>query len=299
MQRLDKTGERYDEHQPKHQGDQRAFQKHGIHEQIVEAKQLSGTTSGRVFRLLANSGERYILKWDDPEGIRITCNFLDEYREVMLLPKVLFTGSDHTYYAYSFMEGETHNHRGAKKAWLTRLVNEMLNTYVRLPDTKPWGRMEYPRETWKGFNQISIDEARENLGDVLTAEDYNLVHSTVNRLFEKDEAARFLLHGDAGVHNVVFKEKELIGVIDPSPMVGPVLYDFLYAFCSSPDDLAPALLWEIFEKLEQVTMDKFRLMEEALVHLYCRIGLSNKHHPQDLPEYLEAWNMWKRLCEKQ
>ncbi|WP_145412224.1 phosphotransferase [Paenibacillus xylanexedens] len=273
------------------------FQKHSIHEQIVEVKQLSGTTAGRVFRLLANSGEQYILKWDDPEGIRITCKFLDEYREVMLLPKVFLKSSDNTYFAYSFMEGVTHNHRGAKKAWLTRLVKELLNTYVRLPDTKLWGRMGYPRETWKGFNQISIDEARENLGDVLTAEDYNLVQSTVNRLFEKDETARFLLHGDAGVHNVVFKEKELIGVIDPSPMVGPVLYDFLYAFCSSPDDLDPALLWDVFEYLEQVTMNKSRLMEETLVHLYCRIGLSNKHHPQDLPEYLKAWELWKGLCE--
>ncbi|WP_145328710.1 phosphotransferase [Paenibacillus xylanexedens] len=273
------------------------FQKHSIHEQIVEVRQLSGTTAGRVFRLLASSGERYILKWDDPEDIRVTCQFLSTYSEVMLLSKVLFTSSDNTYFAYSFMEGVTHNHRGAKKAWLTRLVKKLFNTYVRLPDTKLWGRMEYPRETWKGFNQISIDEARENLGDVLTAEDYKLVQSTVNRLFEKDEAARFLLHGDAGVHNLVFKQKELIGVIDPSPMVGPVLYDFLYAFCSSPDDLDPALLWDVFEYLEQVTMNKSRLMEETLVHLYCRIGLSNKHHPQDLPEYLKAWELWKGLCE--
>lgn len=270
------------------------FQKHSIHEHIMEVKQLSGTTAGRVFRLLANSGEQYILKWDDPEGIRMTCNFLDEYREVMLLPKVLFTSSDQTYFAYSFMEGETHNHGGAKKGWLTRLVKELFNTYMRLPDTKPWGRMEYPHETWKAFNQISIDEARVNLGDVLTTEDYNLVQSTLNRLFEKDETARFLLHGDAGVHNIVFEQKELIGVIDPSPMVGPVLYDFLYAFCSSPDDLDPTLLWDVFGHLEQVTMNKSRLMEETLVHLYCRIGLSNKHHPQDLPEYLKAWNLWKR-----
>ncbi|WP_434752249.1 phosphotransferase [Paenibacillus amylolyticus] len=274
------------------------FRKHRNHEQIMEVKQLSGTTAGRVFRLLASSGERYILKWDDPEDIRVTCQFLNAYSEVMLLPKVLFSSSDNTYFAYSFMEGETHNHRGAKKAWLTRIVNELFNTYVRLPGTKPWGRMEYARETWKAFNQISIDEARENLGDVLTAEDYDLVQSTVNRLFEKDEAARFLLHGDAGVHNIVFEQKELIGVIDPSPMVGPVIYDFLYAFCSSPDDLDPVMLWDVFEHLEQVTMNKSRLMEEALVHLYCRIGLSCKHHPQDLPEYLQAWDLWKRQCEK-
>jgi aminoglycoside phosphotransferase (APT) family kinase protein len=274
------------------------FQKYSINEQIMEVKQLSGTTAGRVFRLRASSGQQYILKWDDPEQIQITCEFLEAYSDVRLLPKVLFIDSDNTYFAYSYLEGETHYNRGSKRVWLTFMVKELFNTYVHIADAEFWGRTEYARETWKEFNQISIDEARENLGDVLGLEDYHLVQSTVNRLFQKDEAARFLLHGDAGVHNVVFKEKELIGVIDPSPMVGPVLYDFLYAFCSSPDDLDPALLWEIFEHLEQVDMDKSRLMEEAMVHLYCRIGLSNKHHPQDLPEYLEAWDLWKRLCEK-
>ncbi|CAI6014956.1 hypothetical protein PAECIP112173_00019 [Paenibacillus sp. JJ-100] len=271
------------------------FQKHRIQEEIVEAKQLSGTTAGRVFRLRADSGEQYILKWDDPEQVRITCDFLNIYSHVPLLQKILFKDLDDTYLVYRYVEGETHSNRGAKKVWLTRLVKEVFNTYVRLPDTEPWGRPEYPRETWKVFNQISIDEARENLGDVLGTEDYDRVQKVINRLFQSDEGPRFLLHGDAGVHNVVFKQTELIGLIDPSPMAGPVFYDFLYAFCSSPDDLDPDVLWDVFEHLEQVTMDRSRLMEEALVHLYCRIGLSNKHHPQDLPTYLQAWELWKRV----
>ncbi|MBU5353927.1 aminoglycoside phosphotransferase family protein [Paenibacillus barcinonensis] len=270
------------------------FQKHGIHEQIVEAKRLSGTTEGWVFRLRAISGEQYILKWDDSEQIHIARQFLETYSDVRLLPSLLFAGSDSTFFVYSYMTGETHYNRGPKKIWLTRLVKELFNTYVRVADTAAWGRMELPRRTWREFNQISIEEARENLGDVLGAEDYNLVQILVNRLFQKDEDARFLLHGDTGVHNFVFEQKELIGVIDPSPMVGPVLYDFLYAFCSSPDDLDPAMLWDVFKLLEHVDMNQFRLLEEAMVHLYCRIGLSNKHHPQDLPEYLRAWNEWRQ-----
>ncbi|WP_260410501.1 aminoglycoside phosphotransferase family protein [Paenibacillus sp. JGP012] len=270
------------------------FQEHRIDEAIVEAEMMSGTTAGRVLRLRASSGEQYILKWDDPEQIHIARQFLETYSDVRLLPSLLFTGSDSTCFVYSYMTGETHYNRGPKKIWLTRLVKELFNTYVRVADTASWGRMELPRRTWREFNLISIEEARENLGDVLGTEDYDLVQILVNRLFQKHEDARFLLHGDTGVHNFVFEQKELIGVIDPSPMVGPVLYDFLYAFCSSPDDLDPALLWDVFEQLEHVDMHQSRLMEEAMVHLYCRIGLSNKHHPQDLPEYLRAWNEWRQ-----
>nr|WP_239587430.1 phosphotransferase [Bacillus pakistanensis] len=42
----------------------------------------------------------------------------------------------------------------------------------------------------------------------------------------------FLLHGDCGVHNFVFKGGSLSGVIDPTPVLGEPLYDLLYAFCS-------------------------------------------------------------------
>jgi Ser/Thr protein kinase RdoA (MazF antagonist) len=59
----------------------------------------------------------------------------------------------------------------------------------------------------------------------------------IQNISKSEDQERFLLHGDCGVHNFVFDQNTIVGVIDPSPIVGPVLYDFLYAFCSSPDNL--------------------------------------------------------------
>lgn len=87
----------------------------------------------------------------------------------------------------------------------------------------------------------------------------------------------------------------MIGVIDPSPMVGPLLYDFIYAFCSSPDDITMETLFGAYAYLEQGTVDKLRLIDEVSIQLYCRIGLSIKHHPGDLPEYLQAWRHWREI----
>ncbi|NMI03142.1 aminoglycoside phosphotransferase family protein [Paenibacillus sp. SZ31] len=272
------------------------FKMHHINEEISGIQSLSGTTAGRVYRLSTNLNKQYILKSDEPEQIHIAQQFLDTYKNSSLLPEVLLTDSDNTYFIYTYMEGTTHFNRGQKRDWLSRLVKELFNTYVRSSDTESWGRIEFPQRTWKEFNQISVQEAKMNLGSILTTDDYNLVQSIVDRLFHEQEE-KFLLHGDTGVHNFVFAQNELIGVIDPSPMVGPILYDFLYAFSSSPDDINTETLFATFELLEQVKMDKSRLIEEALVHLYCRIGLSNKHHPDDLPKYLKAWQEWKRLCQ--
>ncbi|MEJ8303908.1 phosphotransferase [Saccharibacillus sacchari] len=178
------------------------------------------------------------------------------------------------------------------------LTDELLNRYQACEEADDWGRIEYPRRSWKEFNEIGIEEARNHLRSVLTEEDYRLVRQTACRLFdsEAEQPKKYVLHGDTGVHNFVYRDSKLIGVIDPSPMAGPILYDFLYAFCSSPDDLNMETLLTAFDTLQRVRIERSRLIEEVLIQLYCRIGLSVRHHPHDLPGYLEAWTYWTALC---
>jgi hypothetical protein len=277
------------------------FQQHGIDEKITHVRQLSGTTEGLVLKLDAERGESYILKFETPGEIRTVERLLRAYERSPLLPKVLFTAEDGSYFAYAFMEGTTHFNRGAKKDWMARLTKELLNRYEECEQEAPWGRIGYgPRRTWKEFNVFGIEEARINLNGTLPQEDYEDVLSAAERLFEHDagQGRKYLLHGDTGIHNFVYREEALVGVIDPSPMVGPVLYDFLYAFCSSPDDLNIETLMNAYEQLEPGTADRSRLIEETLIQLYCRTGLSVKHHPHDLAGYLEAWTYWKTLYRR-
>ncbi|MEK4512082.1 hypothetical protein [Paenibacillus sp. FSL K6-2524] len=277
------------------------FQLHQINDEIVGVQRLSGTTSGLVLRLESTQDNKYILKFDDPSQIQLVQKLLETYQNSELLPKILLTAQDSSYFVYTFIDGTTHFNRGLKKSWLTLLVKNLFNKYVHYQENDIWGRIEYPRKTWKEFNQISIEEARINIGNILPLDDYNFVNSKAKKIFDNDidQGEKFLLHGDTGVHNFVYNQSTLIGVIDPSPMVGPIIYDFLYAFCSSPDDINIETLFSSFEFLEQGHIEKSRLIEEALIHLYCRIGLSVKHHPDDLPEYLKAWNEWKQLCERE
>lgn len=273
------------------------FRLHQINDEIVGVQRLSGTTSGLVLRLESTQDNKYILKFDDPSQIQLVQKLLEIYQNSELLTKILLTAQDSSYFVYTFIDGTTHFNRGLKKSWLTLLVKNLFNKYVHYQENDIWGRIEYPRKTWKEFNEISIEEARINIGNFLSLDDYNFVNSKAKKIFDNviDQGEKFLLHGDTGVHNFVYNESTLIGVIDPSPMVGPIIYDFLYAFCSSPDDINIETLFSSFEFLEQGQIEKSRLIEEVLIHLYCRIGLSVKHHPDDLPEYLQAWNEWKQL----
>ena len=147
------------------------------------------------------------------------------------------------------------------------------------------------RDSWHDFNDRGLEGARSNLGSVLPNEDYHKVKSLIQSISKVEE--RYLLHGDTGVHNFVFRNNGLMGVIDPSPMVGPVIYDFTYAFCSSPDDLSLKTLFAAYDLLNDNKLERSRLIEEVIFQLFCRIGICVKVHPHDLNEYLKAWDYWR------
>ncbi|QMV40034.1 aminoglycoside phosphotransferase family protein [Cohnella cholangitidis] len=275
------------------------LRKQNIQDEITKVQKISGTTDGLVFRLEDDTDAKYILKFDRPDQILLAEQLLSTYQSSDLLPKILFTAPDKSHLLYTYIEGITHFNRGIKSDWLSLFTTELLNKYIPYEQVDFWGRLESPRRSWLEFNEISVEEARVNIGSTLPTEDYLYIKSLVEKLYSKGpvQGEKYLLHGDTGVHNFVYDQSKLIGVIDPSPMAGPVLYDFLYAFVSSPDDIDRDTLFTAFDLLEQVQIDLSRLLEEAAVHLYCRIGLSLKHHPNDLPEYLAAWEQWKVLCK--
>jgi len=277
----------------------RLFQHHQLKTEISKFQVMSGTTDGIVLKLESIQGEKMVLKFDRPNEIRIAEQLLTTYRKSELLSKVIYVAPDHSFLIYTYMEGTTHFNRGNKSNWLTKLVKELLNEYTLIEGDGAWGRLGYPRRSWKEFNETSIEQARSHIGNVLTDEDYAFVRKQTEKLFREDRSEeKYLLHGDTGVHNFVFDQSTLVGVIDPSPMIGPLIYDFVYAFCSSPDDIRAETLFTAFDSLKQGRMNRSQLIDEVSVQLYCRIGLSILHHPNDLPEYLLAWKHWRALCQQ-
>ncbi|MCG3087197.1 phosphotransferase [Sporosarcina cyprini] len=263
--------------------------------ELIELK--SGTTSGRVY-LIAGE-EKFVLKYDQPIGIGIVERFYEAYRTIDLFPKVYAIDLENGWILYEYIDGTTHTNRGPKSEWMNLLVTRVLNQYKPFDPQWPWGRVGgEPRSTWSDFNRKSLEYAYENIGDLLPNEDYSRMESIVEELamYDVDEV-KYYLHGDMGVHNFVFKNDRMAGVIDPSPLVGPILYDFTYAFCSSPDDLTVEALLSSFELLDSVHMETSRLIKEVVFQLYTRIGICKQAHPHDLDAYLQAWAYWKRVLE--
>lgn len=254
---------------------------------------MNGTTDGWVYTLTVNKESTYVLKLDDPVNILLTEQFYTTYQDNLLLPKLYYTASDKKFMVYAYIKGTTHYNRGSKIKWLSLLVTELLNGYQKDTHTAQWGGLADPCNSWLEFNLRGLKGAQRNIGNLLPVEDYDKVHSLIERISKVEQ--KYLLHGDTGVHNFVFSDSVLTGIIDPSPVFGPMIYDFAYAFCSSPDDLNLETLFTAFDLLHNQSIEKSRLIEEVALQLYCRIGICAKVHPHDLKDYLKAWDYWKVL----
>lgn len=255
---------------------------------------LTGTTDGKVYMICEHNEPKYILKQDRPDHISLVTQFHQTYVHCSLLQQVRYVDPDNTYVLFSYIEGTTHVNRGPKRDWMECLTENLLNHYEIVHETQRWGRMGLLRNSWHEFNERSLEGARRNVDGILPAEDSDKMKSIIEDISNVNYS--YALHGDTGVHNFVFNEGGLAGVIDPSPMVGPILYDFTYAFCSSPDDLNLDTLWAAFERLKlHEPMDQTRLIKEVVFQLYTRIGICVKAHPHDLQDYLQAWDYWKKL----
>jgi hypothetical protein len=179
--------------------------------------------------------------------------------------------------------------------WMTILIKELFNKYKKVDKETLWGRINgIHRNSWSDFNQSSLESAQKNIGDFFPSEDHKRVEILVNKLKTyHNQEEKYYLHGDTGVHNFVYLDNQLKGVIDPSPLIGPKIYDLTYAFCSSPDSLNLSTLFSSFSLWNShASFTKERLLDEVLFQLYTRIGICIKVHPHDLSAYMEAWKEW-------
>lgn len=255
-------------------------------------KKLTGGTTSNLY--LIEGKEQCVVKLNDPKVIEEEAYFLNFYENESIFPKLLYVDPLHRYMVYSFILGSTSYDAGNKKDILFTLVQEVIHAYKVAPEINQWGWKEEPVDSWQDFLLNRVMEANENLKSYITKEEFHsvlkLVHSP-NRTAHSNQP--YLLHGDCGFHNFIFKEQKLYGVIDPLPVLGDPIYDLIYAFCSTPEDLTKETIDYVVEQCVFHKKKKGKVLyEEVLIGLYLRLETCVRHHPEDLEAYLKSWRYW-------
>ncbi|MGA4719771.1 phosphotransferase family protein [Fictibacillus nanhaiensis] len=266
--------------------------------EITVYKPLSGGTVSELYLLQTSGGEKYALKVNNPKIIQSEVLYLRSYSHVEILPDLQFVEDTNKYFVYSFIEGSTTYNRGNKREILESLVHGLINHYKMATAFTGWGWADEPTLSWDSFLKNKTEEARLIIDTYVEKDDHHLVFDLIKK--QKESKTRpYLLHGDLGVHNFIFANGQLTGIIDPCPVIGDPLYDLIYAFCSSPDDLTKETLDAAVNCLSVGgNHETSAIYENVLIGLYHRLATCKKHHPNDFEEYVKAWHYWKEIQVK-
>ncbi|MGH1284186.1 phosphotransferase [Bacillus toyonensis] len=256
-------------------------------------KGLNGGTTSTIYLL----DEQYVVKLNESDVIREEAYFLQFYKKNDAFPKLLYKDPLSRYIVYSFLEGTTSCKSDHKRSILCKLVKDVINKYEKVPKVSGLGWKDSPVQSWNEFLTVNVMEAHENVRSYISDEECRLVFklaNSPNRGAGIDEP--FLLHGDFGFHNFIFQENRLQGVIDPLPVLGDPIYDLIYAFCSTPEDLTKEAIDYVMKQSVFHREDR-NLYEEIVIGLFLRIDTCLRHHPKDLEDYLAAWRYWMGKVE--
>jgi hypothetical protein len=269
-------------------------EKHILKQEGYNIKTLTGGTTSKLFMLESQDSPKLILKFNKPRVIQSEVYFLKKYEDIQIFPKVLYVAETFNYMLYSYVEGLTNYPGNNKAAILKNIVHAVINHYKPVPDYKGWGWIDEPTDSWGDFLLNEVEYAKDSVNQVLNQENEILVRKLIEK-FMVYEGEAFLLHGDLGIHNFLFQDNIISGVIDPTPVLGYPLYDLIYAFCSSPENLSKETIHSAASELNIGPRNSQHLNEQVLIGLFFRISSCIKHHPSDLPQYLEAWDYWKGI----
>jgi aminoglycoside phosphotransferase (APT) family kinase protein len=253
-----------------------------------------GGTVSELYLLGEGGSARYVIKSNVPEIIKSEASFLHSYRDADILPELLYKDAGNEYMVYQYLSGEVLKTLNDKRSVLASLTVRLINQYKEISPLDGWGWKDETVSSWEQFILIRAKGAAETLSGYLQERDGWLVEKLIQDSPVNTSKKAYLLHGDCGIHNFLIQDGELTGIIDPTPVIGPPLYDLLYAFCSSPDDITAETIQYcsglmVFEN----NLTKHELYKEVLIILYIRIATCLKHHPEDFKEYLKAWEYWK------
>ncbi|WYP27236.1 phosphotransferase [Alkalihalobacillus sp. FSL W8-0930] len=249
--------------------------------------QPTGGTMSKVYVL----DDTYVIKSNLPQMIKVEYEFFQMYHSLKLFPRVLYISPTYDYMVYSYMKGTVADQSIKKREVLEVLVEEVINHYTPGHNDGVWGWVDEPVYTWQAFLLNEVAEASILIGSRLKSNDHQAVKDLVQEV--SSGVTPYVIHGDLGFHNFIFSENQLSGVIDPTPVFGDPLYDLIYAFCSTPEDLTKETLDGVVSFLnEDHKKDPYLLYGSVLIGLYLRLAACLKHHPDDIETYLKAWTYW-------
>lgn len=234
-------------------------------------------TDSRIFLL----NGKYIVKQNKPELLKSEFEFSKAYEENPKIQRVIFVAEDYKYIVYEFIPGDV-MHVVNNVQDLIFNIKEITNSYKDYNGME-FGYIHEPSDSWLEFLKSQVHDASLTLPDSFDflPQVYESIDTLSHCTFKKK-----LIHGDFGTHNFIMKNDNFVCAIDPIPIAGDSLYDFIYA-CLSNIDIVKYLSLDFLVEQTGETREKVKSM--LLILLFCRMSICLRHHKEDFDSYIDFW----------
>ena len=247
-------------------------------------KKFTDGTHSKVF--LVN--DEFLIKINDKLTIAAEKEFF-ELNTNDYFQKIVFCDEDINYIVYKFIHGTIMGNNLIEENFLNTL-KKIIDEYKEY-DGSGYGYLHEEKESWIEFLAEECMWGKETINDKLSLKDYQYVIESLETLKEY-KFNKKLLHGDFGTHNFVILNNKLVGIIDPQPVIGDPIYDYIFAIFSSTK-VAKSIGLEGIFKITNEPKEKIKSM--IIIILYTRIARCIRHHIEDLDDYLALWDKAAKL----
>ena len=152
---------------------------------------------------------------------------------------------------------------------------------------KRYGYIYEDYNSWYDFLKSEIEFNHNYLPEEFKRSQEVKVYKALNNIKNSRIDARYL-HGDLGVHNIIFNDEKIKGIIDPTTVIGDYRYDIIYFIFSS------SKIEKYIDYQKLITLLGKDVMNLVIILLYSRISKLYKYNSNDTEKkYFES--LWYKL----
>lgn len=192
---------------------------------MINKKDIVYFTEGATESIVFSIRNKYLVKTINTTELLVQIDFLSRYNKYF--QRIIIYDKDLSYICYEYIDGnKVYNFDSYDKQDIINQLYNITSNYEVI-DYEGYGYYLEDHKSWYQFLLDEVEYSKSKMCDI----DMHIVYDSL-KIIKEFNVDKYLIHGDFGVHNFLFKNNKL-KVIDPMGVVGDPLYDFYFSFLSN------------------------------------------------------------------
>lgn len=256
----------------------------------IKSEDITNYTDGASDAKVFSINEKYLVKVVDDLTLRSQIAFLEFYKGIAGLQRVITYNKELKYICFEFIKGKKIKEvKEVKDTDIIKQIKNIVKQYKKYDDNAYGYLYDNEGKSWVEFLEDEINYAKPKL------KDYDVETSILDKCLQtisKYNVEKYLIHGDLGTHNFLFDDNGKIMIIDPMPVVGDWLYDFYYAVLSSKKIFMNTEMDSIIQAFDGDYTYQISLFT---IVLFIRLSRAYVYDKENFETYLNAY---MQICQR-